>query len=96
MVAVITLHDLTAKEEVSKKKIKEHIQADSKHAATRGMAMQLQRMVSQVLSSCHIQCCFCHAAHGIAGTVIGQHGVVVAVAMLCVVSWLLLSHHVVL
>jgi hypothetical protein len=41
VVAVIAPHDWIAKEEVSKKKIKEHVQADGKHAATRGTAVQL-------------------------------------------------------
>jgi len=40
MVAVITLHDWTAKEEVSKKKINENVQADSECAAAGGTAMQ--------------------------------------------------------
>jgi hypothetical protein len=57
VVAIVTPHDWTAKEEVSKKKIKEHIQADGKHAATRGTPMQSQHMVSWVLSGCVVLSC---------------------------------------
>ncbi len=72
VVAVVTLHDWTAKEEVSKKMIKEHIQPDGKRAATRGTAMQSQRMVSQVLSGC---------------IVLWHHVVLLSQLLCCMLSW---------
>ena len=40
-------------------------------------------MVSQALSSCRLRCCGCFhcAKHSVVGTVVGLHGVVVAVTM---------------
>ncbi len=52
VVAVVAPHDWTAKEEVSKKMIKEHVRPDGKRAAARGTATQSQRMVSRALSGC--------------------------------------------
>ena len=49
----------------------------------------------EVVLSHHAWCLWCHAACGVVGAIVGLHGHVVAAAMLCVVSWSLLSHHIV-